>query len=202
MSLRRSLLAVVFVLLALVLAALLYLAFGDLSRHKPRIEAFVSERTGRALRIDGPFELEVLPTVSVVAENVRLENAAWGSQQPMVDIGRLATVIDLWSIISGPMEIRSLELDDVNVLLEKDADGKANWVLRDAAELEEEKEPTDAALKEVPVVIEDGRLSKLRIIYREPGKTDRVAVFNNFTVARGSDEPGRDRARRCPGLRS
>lgn len=188
MSLRRSLLAVVLVLLALVLAALLYLAFGDLSRHKPRIEAFISERTGRAFRIEGPFELEVLPAVSVVAENVRFENAAWGSQQPMVDIGRLATVIDLWSIVSGPMEIRSIELDDVAVLLEKDEDGNANWILRDAAELEEEKEPTDAAVKELPVVIEDGRLSQLRVTYREPGKADRVAAFNNFTVAPGSGE--------------
>jgi uncharacterized protein involved in outer membrane biogenesis len=74
------------------------------------------------------------------------------------------------------------------VLLEKDADGNANWVLRDAAESEEEEAPADAAVKEVPVVIENGRLSKLRVTYREAGKADRVAAFDNFTVAPGNGE--------------
>ncbi len=187
MPLRRSLLTVVLLLLALVLGALLYLAFGDLSRHKPRIEAFVSERTGRAFQIEGPFELEVLPAVSVVAENVRFANAGWGSEQPMLSVGRFATEISLSSLISGPMQIRSLEISDVTVLLEKDAEDNANWVLKDPAEHEEE-DPADAAVREVPAVIEKGRLSNLRVTYRQAGKADRVAVFNNFTIAPGTGE--------------
>lgn len=187
MPLRRSLLTVVLLLLALVLGALLYLAFGDLSRHKPRIEAFVSERTGRAFQIEGPFELEVLPAVSVVAENVRFANAGWGSEQPMLSVGRFATEISLSSLISGPMQIRSLEISDVTVLLEKDAEDNANWVLKDPAEHEEE-DPADAAVREVPAVIEKGRLSNLRVTYRQAGKRDRVAVFNNFTIAPGTGE--------------
>ena len=177
MSLRRSL-----------LGAVLYLAFGDLSRHKPRVEEFITERSGRSFRIEGPFELEILPEVSVAAENVRLGNAEWGTEQPMLDIGRFATVIDLWSLISGPVRIRSLELSDVAVLLEKDAEGNANWVLQHAPDPELKERPADAVVTELPVVLENSRLSNVRITYRQPGTTDRVAVFSDFSIAQGTGE--------------
>ena len=188
MSLRRSLLAAGLALLALVLSAVLYLAFGDLSRHKPRVEEFITERSGRSFRIEGPFELEILPEVSVAAENVRLGNAEWGTEQPMLDIGRFATVIDLWSLISGPVRIRSLELSDVAVLLEKDAEGNANWVLQHAPDPELKERPADAVVSELPVVLENSRLSNVRITYRQPGTTDRVAVFSDFSIAQGTGE--------------
>jgi len=79
-SIRRLLLTSLAAVAALILGILLYLAFGDLSRHKPRIEQFVTERTGRTFAIDGAFELEVLPAISVLAENVPLSNAEWGSE--------------------------------------------------------------------------------------------------------------------------
>ena len=187
MSLRRSLLTAGFVLLALALGVLLYLAFGDLSRHKPWIEEFIAERTGRSFEIGGPFELEVLPAISVVAENVRLGNAEWGTEQTMVEIGRFAAVIDLWSLVSGPVRIRSLELSDVGVLLENDAEGNANWILQDPHEPQADETPAESGLTEVPAVIENGQLSNIRLTYRQPDKADRVAVLNNLRTAPGTD---------------
>ena len=43
MSIRRLLLVSVAAVAVLVFGILLYLVFGDLSRHKPRIESLVSE---------------------------------------------------------------------------------------------------------------------------------------------------------------
>lgn len=188
MTLRRALLAVGLALLALVLGGLLYLAFGDLSRHKPQIEEFITERSGRTFQIEGPFELEVLPAVSVAAENVRLGNAEWGTGQPMLDIGRFAAVIDLWSLLSGPVRIRSLELSDVTVLLEEDAEGNANWVLQNPDQPDLNERPADAVVTELPVILENGRISNVRITYRQPGTTDRVAVFSDFSIAQGTGE--------------
>jgi uncharacterized protein involved in outer membrane biogenesis len=186
MSLRRFLLTVGLVLLALVLGLCLYVAFGDLSRHKSLIEELITERSGRSFQITGPFALEILPAVSVVAENVRLGNAEWGTEQPMVHIGRFATVIDLWSLISGPVRIRSLELSDVAVLLEKDAEGNANWVLRDPTRAEPPQKHPGPGMTELPAVIESGLLSKLRVTYRQPGRTDRVAVLNSLSIGQGT----------------
>ena len=75
MSLRRFTVVAFSVTGALLLAILLYLAFGDLGRHKGRIEALVTELTGRPFAIDGSFEVAVLPSIRVRAERVRLGNA-------------------------------------------------------------------------------------------------------------------------------
>ena len=107
----------------LVVSVLLYLAFGDLGRHKQTVEDFVSKHTGREFVIEGPFELEVFPVIKVLAERVRFANAAWGSKPQMVEVGHLSAEVRFWSLISGPVDIRAFELKDVDVLLEKRRDG-------------------------------------------------------------------------------
>ena len=59
---------------AVLLATVLYIAFGDLSRHKTRIEALVTQSIGRPFVIDGPLKLKVIPVVDFSAERVRLGN--------------------------------------------------------------------------------------------------------------------------------
>ena len=134
MSFRRLLALAAAVVATLLLAIVLYLALADRGRHRGLVEDLVARRTNRAFTIGGAFELEVLPSVSVVAEDVRLANAEWGSEPSMVTIGRVATEVSLWSLVSGPVHVRSLELSDVSVLLEKNPDGEANWVLGDRGE--------------------------------------------------------------------
>ena len=187
MSLRRFIVVALSVTGALLFAILLYLAFGDLSRHKGRIEALVTELTGRPFAIDGAFELEVLPSILVRAERVRLGNAPGGSTPQMVEIGRFSTQVGLWSLVSGPVDIRSFELSDVAVVLEKDAEGKGNWVFGEEAAAEEQAESRGVEATKVPAVILRARLDNVRVAYREPGKPERVALLETFTVASAAD---------------
>ena len=188
MSARRLVAVVASVAGGLVLAVVLYLGFFDLSRHQARIEAFVTKKIGRPFAIGGPFKLKLLPSVSVVAEKVRVGNAEWGSEPQMVEIGRLSTEIGLWSLVSRPVDVRSLELSDVSLVLEKGKDGKGNWVLGDgsAPDREENVEPAGQGVTEVPAVIENGKLSNVRLTYREPGKPDRVALLETLTIGPGT----------------
>jgi hypothetical protein len=191
MSLRR--LAVIVVsaagalLVAVVLAVVLYLAFGDLGRHKGRIEALVTELLGRPFAIDGAFELEVLPSISLAAERVRLGNADWGSQPQMVEIGRVSAQVGLWSLVSGPIDVRSFELSDVSVLLETNTDGKGNWAFGGADAPAEAAEPGAGSATAVPAVILRAKLANVRLTYRERGKPDRVALIEAVSIDPGSD---------------
>ena len=133
MSLRRVVVIVLSVVGAVLLAIVLYLAFADLGRHKGQIEAFVTKQPGRPFAIDGAFELNVLPSVSLLAERVRVGNAEWGSKPQMLEIGRLSTHVGLWSLVSGPVDVRSFELSDVSVLFEKNGEGEGNWVFGSGA---------------------------------------------------------------------
>ncbi len=187
MSLRRFIVVALSVVGALLLAILLYLAFGNLSRHKGRIEALVTELTGRPFAIDGAFELAVLPSIRVLAERVRLGNAPGSSAPQMVEIGRFSTQVGLWSLVSGPVDIRSFELSDVAVILEKNAEGKGNWVFGEGAAKEEQAEPRAAEPAKVPAVILHAKLDNVRGRYREPGKPEQVAALETFTIEPAPD---------------
>lgn len=187
MSLRRFLRIFLAVSGALLLALLLYLAFGDLSRHKGRIEALATEATGRPFAIDGDFELEVLPAIYVRAERVRLGNAPGASAPQMVEIGHFSARVGLWSLVRGPVDVRSFELRDVAVVLEKDAEGRGNWVFGVEAAPEEDADALGAQATEVPAVVLQARLDNLRVAYREPGKRERVALLETFTIASAAD---------------
>lgn len=186
MLLRRIVTISLCVAGALLLAIVLYLAFGDLTRHKDRIEVFVTENIGRPFAIDGAFELQVLPSILILAERVRVGNAEWGSKPQMVEIGRFTTKIGLWSLLAGPVDIRSLELSDVSILLEKDPKGRGNWVFGDVADTGEGADDLGLGTTEVPAVIQHGKLDNVRVTYREPKTPDRVALLESFTIASGS----------------
>jgi len=158
MSLRRFIVVALSVTGALLLAILLYLAFGDLSRHKGRIEALVTGLIGRPFAIDGAFELEMLPSILVRAERVRLGNAPGGSTPQMVEIGHFSARVGLWSLVSGPVDIRSFELRDVALVLEKAAEGRGNRVFGKEAAAEEEAES-----RGVEAEIGNARLDQLGI---------------------------------------
>jgi len=181
MSIRRLTVIVLSAVGALLAAAVLYLAFGDLGRHKSRIEALVTQLLERPFAIDGAFELELLPSIALTAERVRLGNTPWGSQPQMAEVGRVSMRIGTWSLLSGPVDIRSFELKDVSVLLETNADGKSNWVFGEA---DAEKPASGGGA--VPAVIRRATVGNVRISYRE-GKQDRVALVETLSIGPGPD---------------
>src|SRR5262245_49809305 len=131
MTLRRGVAWFFAVFGVLLIALVSYLAFVDLGRHKERIQAAVTQLTGREFVIEGELKFELFPRVSLVAENVRLANADWGSKQPMLKAGRLSTNVGLWSLIFGkPVDIHSFELRDATLLLERGGKDQVNWIFR------------------------------------------------------------------------
>ncbi len=128
----------------------------------------------------------MVPSVSVLAERVRIGNAEWGSKPQMLEIGRFSMHVGLWSLVSGPVDVRSFELSDVSVLLEKNREGVGNWAFGAADEPSEETARYSGAT-EVPAVIQHAKLSNVGVTYREPGNPDRVAQLEALTI-----EPGQD----------
>ncbi len=170
----RALMFVSGLLLTVIGAALLYLLFADLSRYRPEVEAIVSSAIGRDVRITGEFKPKVLPNPSVVAEGVTLANADWGAPTPMVAIGRASVDVGLWSLLFGPIRIKSLELRDVAILLEQNAAGGANWVFGSDTQPETTADSSGARL---PVVIELASIENGEVLLRRPEREDsRVLV--------------------------
>ena len=184
MSLRRLVLIPLAVVGTLLVACLLYLAFGDLSRHKGLAESLARESLGRPFAIDGAFELTLLPTVSVVAERVRLGNAPGGSTPQMLEVGRFSARVPAWSLVFGPVDVRAVELRDATLVLERDARGRGNWSFGKARS----STPRAGGFEGIPVVIQDANVRNFRIVYRRASAPEQVIQVDSLIVGAGPDE--------------
>ena len=106
----------------------------------------------------------------------------------MVEIGKVAVQIGLWSLISGPPDVRSFELSDATVLLELGPDGKGNWIMGAPEADDETDEEDEEGAVEVPVVIRSAQLHNVRLIYREAKKPDRVVQLDKLSITPGQEE--------------
>jgi len=187
-TLLRVLLSAGATFVVLVVVLLLYLSFGDLGRHKGLVEKFVSQQMNRPFAIDGPLTVKLVPDISVQAGQVRIGNAKWSTTPQMLQVGRVATRIDLLSLFSGPAVVRSLELSDVTVVLERNGKGENNWTFGDPNAPMQRGPPDDAGFQKFPIVFEHAALSNLRLTYRVAGQKDRLAQIESLTVEPGSDD--------------
>ena len=93
----------------------------------PWLSGAVSDTLGRAVSIDGPVHLRLWPGgVKLVAEDVRLANASWGSRPDMVTAGRVEVRAPVSSLFAGRFVVEELSIERADVLLETDYSGLTN----------------------------------------------------------------------------
>ncbi|MEN8109015.1 MAG: AsmA family protein, partial [Pseudomonadota bacterium] len=168
------------------IAGTLYLSFADLNWIKPRIESAVAEATGRKLKMNGNFDINILPTSSITLENITFSNTEWGSKPVMAEIGHFSTEVDLWSLVSGPVRIQNFRLRDVDVLLETNEQEKGNWALGGEATTEPEQtresSSGSSASAGLPVIIEFAEVRNVNITYRNPEAEPLIASLASLDI--------------------
>ena len=93
----------------------------------------VRETTGRELIIKGPVRLDFFPKIAVSAEQVSLSNAPWAKSPQMASLEKVALEISLLPLLSGRIEVSSIQLAGLALNLETNAKGDGNWVMGDIA---------------------------------------------------------------------
>ncbi len=87
----------------------------------------VKAATGRDLKITGPVTLSFFPRISVSAERLSLSNASWASNPEMLTLQHIEMDIQMLPLLRGQIEIASVKLGGLELLLQKNSSGKANW---------------------------------------------------------------------------
>lgn len=87
----------------------------------------VKTATGRDLKISGPVTLSFFPGISVSAERLSLSNASWASDSEMLTLKRIELDIKTLPLLSKRIEIGNVTLAGLDLHLQKNASGKANW---------------------------------------------------------------------------
>lgn len=173
-------------LVFLIVGAVLYLSFADLNWLKPRIEIAVADVTGRKLKLNGNFDINIVPSPSISLADASFANADWGSDPMMARVGSLSAEVGLWSLLSGPIRVHYLRLKDVDILLEKNGEEQGNWELgkSDSEEQESAAEPDSGSLGSdgLPVFVEFAQIRNIKVTYKEPGAEPTSAALASLDI--------------------
>jgi uncharacterized protein involved in outer membrane biogenesis len=153
MSMRviRGLLVVLAIVLLLAGVAVAGL-FTTIGQHAVRdgITSWTTEKLGRAVRI-GDVRLQLGRNIQISATDVHLANVAWGSRADMLVAARLGIELDAQSLLSRSptVIVNEIRVDGLDVLLERNTDGDANWEFEVPP-----REPGSPWLSTLPIVVD------------------------------------------------
>jgi AsmA protein len=115
----------VIALLAMVMLAVWLLV--DPNHYKDKIAAAVKDETGRDLMLQGSIKLSVFPWIALELGPASLGNPAGFGAQPFVSFRHAAVRAKLLPLIHERLEITRVEIDGLDLRLQKNAQGKGNW---------------------------------------------------------------------------
>jgi uncharacterized protein involved in outer membrane biogenesis len=161
-----------FVILALMVTVYVVLATYDYNELKPWVSRMVKDATGRELGLDGEVDFTMGLSPTLVVTDVTFGNASWGSQPQMIKIERLMAQVRLFPLLFKNLELKHINLDGAEVLLETDSKGQGNWDFGGA----DGPEKTVTAFKPAKANIDSIRINNLSLAFRQ-GKTGAVKRF-------------------------
>ena len=166
----------------MVAASAVFLARFDPNSLKPRIEVAVQQATGRTLALNGPIRLtwSLWPTLALT--NVALANPPGFSRPEMATLQRLDVQLALLPLLHNRIAITRLDLQHPDIMLEQDAQGRANWVFTPAPK-QAPATPAQSGGTPKPgdrVSVSDVRIADGTLTWRD----DRTGRTTTLTLAR------------------
>lgn len=174
----RILLGTVAVLLLLASAAVLVALSID---WRPRIERSASESLGRRVTVGG-LAIAWSSPLTFDLTDVAIANADWGSAPDMLRIARLSARLDLAPLLHTRLRFRRLALDGAELLLERNADGAANWRFDKAGARSGSFVLVPHNRGEFPTLLE-AALQDGHLIYRRPNARELRLDFATLAIA-------------------
>ncbi len=145
---------------AIFIAALAVFLFAfDWNLLRSYIGGKVTAQTGREFSIVGDLDVRLGLPPRIHAEQVRLENADWGTEPRMLDLASVDFTIRLLPLLRGEIVLPEVAFSRPVIVLEKNARGEGNWEL---SKKDKEDEETDFP-KIGRLVVDEGTIT-----YRDP----------------------------------
>jgi len=150
-------------ILAVIVTSYIILSAYDFNKLKPTITKMVRDATGRELNLGGDIELNIGLVPRLVLENVKFQNASWGSNPDLAKIKHLEVQVALLPLIRRDIRIRRLAAIEPHILIETNKSGKSNLEFKSAREIAEtSKSKEKTHLPSIffrEICIEKGRLT-------------------------------------------
>jgi len=148
----------------------------------------LSAASGRAVRLDGPIDLSVLPCCAVTAEALALGNPPDVGEGNLLTAERSAFSLRLWPLLTRrQIQIGEIELEGVALDLRSAADGRNNWTFDTLADQPGAADDGGAAALDM-LQIDGLRLRDGAIHYRDAATATALSL-TNLTVTAGALRP-------------
>ena len=157
--------------LALVIAVVVFFPWNAV---RGQVADYASHRLKRTVQIDGDLNVHVALTTRLELHDVTIGNAPWSDVQPMARIAHATVRINVLSLLSDEPRIPAIEVVEPAVILERNANGDANWVFG---------EGQSAGAAHIGVV----RIERGRVRVRDPNL--RVDATIDVDSVSGPDDP-------------
>ena len=94
------------------------------------VERFVTEKTGRALIINGNLDIKLgWPLTRIQVSDVTFANPTWAKQPLMFTVEHMDGNINLPELFKRHFHVLTINLKQPRVFLELSPDGRKNWLL-------------------------------------------------------------------------
>jgi AsmA family protein len=115
-------------LLALLVAVIITLYFLDWNQMRSPIGRYLSHRTGREVRIDGNLAVKLFSwQPSVDASGLYIGNPKWVGTPQAARVKELRVEFRLVPLLFGDLILPLLKIDQPDILLVRDPNGRTNW---------------------------------------------------------------------------
>jgi AsmA protein len=115
-------------LAVIVIAALLIIPmFVDVQKYKPILESKVVEATGRSFSVGDDLKLSLFPWAGVSFSSLQLGNPPGFAEKEFVKVKSFEVRVKLLPLISKEIQIKRFVMDEPQIVLVKNKNGRGNW---------------------------------------------------------------------------
>ncbi|BBP04139.1 hypothetical protein TPL01_30840 [Sulfuriferula plumbiphila] len=152
--LRRILGWLGYIVAAIAVVIVVFIIFFDWNWLRHPIERAVTEKTGRALIINGNLNVKLgWPLTRIQVADVTFANPAWARQPLMFTVKRMDGDISLPQLLRRHYGVSTVRLEQPQVFLEQSLDGRRNWLL------DRNQKDENAQVKIDRIVLDNGHIS-------------------------------------------
>src|SRR5262245_43224847 len=183
--LKTSLIGIAGLLFLVIAGAIVFLLTFDANRYKSQVESLVKEKTGRTLKLQGPLEAAVWPSLGAKVSGVTFSER--GSDQQFVALDNAHASVALLPLLHGQVVVDRIRLSGFKANIVKQKDGKFNF----SDLLEAKQEPSNAPTgeskgesKPVEFNVSGVDIDKSAITYRDLS-TGKEYSISDFRIGTG-----------------
>ena len=135
---------------------------------KGPLERYLSELAGYRISLEGELEIDPGRLTELTAANIHISGPGWADRQDLISVGKLRLALNTRSLFEDIVVIDLLQVDNLQLNLETDANGVGNWI-RASAPPPEGKENDKAGGGQF-VIFNNIRLNEARLRYKNGEK--------------------------------